>query len=397
MKIVIVSSSDSGGAGIAALRLHKALLAYGADSHMLCLHKSTNEKNVVAFNKSVKTKIIEHLPIPYRQNKYKKYYQELGRCYECFSFPEAVFDISEHPLIKEADIINLHWVGSMLNYPHFFANVNKPIIWTLHDRNPFLGIAHLYGDRDKNVKFLTLEKEIQLIKENAIKQHRNITIINLCGWMKEYSEKSNSFKDAHHVIIPNSVDTTIFKIYDKTIIRNLFDIPLDKPVFMFACQTINNFWKGFDILVEAIKKINKECYFLVIGSKTSSLLNTDNIKYLGTIKDERLMALMYSASDAFLLPTREDNLPNTMVESLCCGVPVISFTNGGMRDTIKTMFNGILVEQMDSTHFANAINIFIDNIDRFDKDEISQDAISKFNPQVQAKNYMDLFSNILCQ
>ena len=395
MKIVIVSSSDCGGAGIAALRLHKALLAYGVDSSMLCLHKTTNEEKVYAFHKSILTKVIEHLPIPYRQNKYKKFYNDLSKCYECFSFPEAVFDISNHPLIQNADIVNLHWIGNMLNYPLFFSKVKKPIVWTLHDRNPFLGIAHLFGDRDKNIQYKKLESQVHRLKENAIHKHHNLTVVNLCGWMKEYSSISSTFKNYNHVIIPNSIDTSIFRVYDRNAIRTLLDIPLDKPVFMFACQNVNNAWKGFDILINAIKHVQKDCYYLVIGSKKSLTLNQDNIKFLGTIKDEKLMALIYSACNAFLLPTREDNLPNTMVEALCCGVPVISFTNGGMKNTITSMFNGILVDTMDEAHFAAAINTFIENMGTFDQDAISKDAISKFNPRIQAQNYVDLFSKIL--
>ena len=395
MKIVIVSSSDNGGAGIAALRLHRALLAYGADSSMLCLTKTTNEEKVYAYHKSIMTRMIEHSPIPFRQNKYKKYYKELDKCYECFSFPEAVFDISEHPLIQNADIINLHWVGSMLNYPLFFSKVKKPIVWTLHDRNPMLGMAHLVGDRDKNRQFAQLEEKVRSLKERAIHQQSQMTIVNLCGWMKEYSSVSSTFKAYNHTIIPNSIDTSIFRMYDQTAIRKLLNIPLDKPVFMFACQSVNNAWKGFDILVEAIKKVEKECFYLVIGSNKTAYLSSENVKFMGTIKDERLMALLYAASDAFLLPTREDNLPNTMVESLCCGVPVISFTNGGMKNTITTMFNGILVENMDAVHFASAINTFISRMHEFDREEISKDAISKFNPLTQAQRYVELFSKIL--
>ena len=117
IKVVHLCSSNTGGAGIAAHRLNKALRDYGIDSRMLCLNKNGNDPSVEKFNIPLISRILNHIPIPYRQNKYKHIYNELSPHYESLTFPEAIFDISGHHLIEEADIINLHWVGGMLNYP----------------------------------------------------------------------------------------------------------------------------------------------------------------------------------------------------------------------------------------------------------------------------------------
>lgn len=397
MKIAIVSSSDSGGAGIAALRLHKALLNYGVDSSMLCLYKSTDTPKVYEYKKPLLTKVVDHLPfISYRQNKYKRYYKDLSSNYTCFSFPEAIFDISDHPIIKQADIINLHWVGNMLNYPRFFTKVKKPIVWTLHDNNPFQGIAHYRCERTLYEQFRDLENQVCELKSNAINQHPDISVVNLCNWMKIEAEKSKAFTNRPHVIIPNSIDTDVFRVYDKVSIRRQLGLPIEKPILLFVSQSVDNQWKGFDILTSAIKQLEKDCYLLIVGEASGNLDIPKEKTFTGTINDEQLMAYMYAAADVFILPTLEDNLPNTMVESLCCGTPVITFSNGGMTDYIKDYKNGIIVREHKAECLLNAINIFLENMEKFDvRSRISHEGHENFAPRLQAKRYVELYKSIL--
>lgn len=398
MKVLILSSSDCGGAGIAALRLHKALMENGIDSSILCFFKGTNTPKVYRsrVNKSLFVKAIERISIPFKQNKYKKYHQLLLQgTYEIWSFPEAIYDISKHPLVKQADIINIHWIGNHLNYESFFRNVKKPIVWTLHDMNPFLGIAHYCGDRDNHPQFLFLEEQIRQIKLKAIAQHPNVSVVNLCDWMKSYSSKSEAFANRKHAVIPNSIDITTFKVHDKTEVRKELDLPLDKPILLFVSQSVGNRRKGFDLLQEALTKLNRNCVLLVVGSVSDSLKELSNCRFIGTVVEEQRMAMLYASADAFILPSREDNLPNTMVESLCCGTPVISFSNGGMRDHIQTLKNGVLVEMMTADALLEGIHLFLDNITQFDCESISQEAHLLFSPVNQAKSYMEFFQTIL--
>lgn len=396
MKIAIVSSSDSGGAGIAALRLHKALMASGVDSSMLCLHKASDTPKVYEYKRSLFSKVIDHLPfIPHKQNKYKKHYPVLSECYECFSFPEAIYDISSHPLIQQADVVNLHWVGSSLDYSRFFKNVRKPIVWTLHDMNPFLGISHYYGDRDANLQFSSLEEKVRELKYEAISQHPNVSVVNLCHWMKDASEKSEALSNRRHTVIPNSIDINTFKIYDRTKIRRELSLPLDKPVLLFVSQSVKNKRKGFDLLQDALKGLTRDCVLLVVGGVDEELKTRDNCIFVGSVNNEQRMAMLYAASDAFILPSREDNLPNTMVESLCCGTPVISFSNGGMRDHIQTLKNGVLVEEMTAEALLEGINLFWDNASLYNRSKISENAHEVFSPTMQAKRYMDFFQSVL--
>lgn len=393
MRIVHISQNDSGGAGLAALRLHKALLSVGQESFLLCLNKNTNEENVVRYTPSIFSKIISHTLFPYKQNKYKQFVKLYDKDYECTSFPDALFDISKHPLVQSADIVNLHWVGSMLNYQQFFSSVRKPIVWTLHDQNPFLGIAHYYSDQKKNKQHLLLENKLMLKKTNAIHKHGSLTIVALNEWMRRLSEGSKTFASFPHYIIKNCVDTSIFKYYDKKQLKNLFGVPTNLPVFMFVSQHVDNPRKGFDLLAQALSFLDKPSYLIVVG-RNIDLVQRENVLCLNTVKDERLMAFLYAASDAFILPSREDNLPNTMLESLCCGTPVITMPTGGMLDVINDS-NGILAEDISVSALTNALNVFIQNKDAFSPEKIAENARLLFSSTEQANSYIELYENIL--
>lgn len=395
-KVLHISASDSGGAGIAARRLNDALNEFGIHSRLLCLHKTSKSKMVTSVNIPFVSKAISHLPIPVRQNKYKRILKKESKNYEALTFPEAIFDISNHPLVKEADIINFHWLGGILNYPSFFKKVKKPIVWTLHDMNPFLGMAHYQGDLKANPHNSEIESKIKRLKTKAYNNHPSITIVNLCEWMKDYSSQSDSFKNREHHIIRNSLNVDVFKLRDKNCIRKALEIPDDKPVVMFCSQHLANPRKGFDLLLDALSMILSDCNLISVGNSNNiKLSEKQNIIPFGNVSDQRLLAMLYASADIFVLPSREDNLPNTMLESLCCGTPVIAFGNGGMRDIIENGINGIIVEDYCAKSLADAIDSSLLNLNRYNPSEISKKASIMFSPHNQAAAYDALYRSLL--
>ena len=393
MRIVIISQSDSGGAGIAALRLHKALLAANIDSWLLCFQKKCDCENVVVVKRPLFCKIIDTLPLPINNKKYNRTIKKIWLNYECMSCPNSIDYLTNHPLVQAADIINLHWVGSRLSYNKFFKKVKKPIVWTLHDMNPFLGYAHYLSDIQKLSSNRFYDDNLRKQKEQWIHQSDKINVVALCNWMKKHSEKSDALGRYPHYIIPNSIDTTIFRSYSKSAIRELFEIPTDEKVLLFVSQ-YNNDRKGFDIIAQGIEDLTG-CTLMIVGINYEPITTKCKIKDLGRIADQHYMALVYACADAFLLPSREDNLPNTMLESLCCGTPVISTKNGGMADIIQNGENGYIAEEINSTSFRQSIDKFLTEGVSMSNEQISEKAHSMFAPSVQAKGYIDLFKSLL--
>jgi glycosyltransferase involved in cell wall biosynthesis len=121
----------------------------------------------------------------------------------------------------------------------------------------------------------------------------------------------------------------------------------------------------------------------------------NNIKELGAISDERLMSIVYSAADVFIIPSLMDNLPNTVLEALMCGTPVIGFPIGGIPDMLQNGFNGLVTSEVNSLSLCETIEIFLKTKDSFNRDEIRNNALSKYSYHIQAKNYLKLYKSIL--
>ncbi len=143
MNILHINTYDGGGAGNAATRLHTALLSSGIESNILFLKESDkpipnaygylSAKEELPHGKEKKD--IKHLCVLKDTNGIK------GNV-DCgiLTFPRtSCEDLVCHPLVEKADIIHLHWIARFVDYETFFERIDKPIVWTFHDQNPFNG------------------------------------------------------------------------------------------------------------------------------------------------------------------------------------------------------------------------------------------------------------------
>ena len=168
MRIVHISNSYKGGAGIAAYRIHKALLKNGMDSHFICLDEkpvdcymsrfSTREKKTekiclfTMLMEKIKWRLKHHFNIMNKRERLTKDFTKLYPRLKCEAakLPFSDLNILEDTLVQNADIIHLHWIAQMLDYPSVFKKVRPAVVWTLHDMNPFQGIFHYKEDEKRN-------------------------------------------------------------------------------------------------------------------------------------------------------------------------------------------------------------------------------------------------------
>jgi len=327
---------------------------------------------------------------------------------ELYSFPNSNVDITETDLYKEADVVNLHWVANFLDFESFFRKNNKPVVWTLHDMNPFSGGEH-YEERflgiDENgnpIERKKTEKEIKfsnqnlILKKEILSQVDNLILVAPSKWLFEEAQKSEVFKNFKIHYVPYGLDPKIFKPRNQNYSRDILNIPQGKKVVLFVADSISNNRKGFIYLKKAIEQLNDSNLVLcAIGSKNSSIKSFENIIELGSIKDERLMSIAYSAADVFVIPSLMDNLPNTVLESLMCGTPVIGFPVGGITDMIQDGENGFLTDEISVESLKSTLSKFLTAENNFDRMSIRENAVGKYDQKIQADNYIRLFNNIL--
>ena len=401
MNIVHITTYSRGGAFRSAQRLHKGLIKQGINSKILFLEGKILDQNYIKFHQVPKTppeRILKKLklPNPIAISNHKKIKGLIGD-FEKLSLPNTPYRVEDHPLLKWADVINLHWVSDFIDYSRFFKKIKKPIVWTLHDMNPFMGVFHYQNDFDNNEVYQSLDMSMRDYKRQCLKNSK-IKIVAPSKWLKKESTHSLVFKGFQHYHIPYGINTEVFQRHEKSFSRKVLAIAKTKTVFLFVVDFLISKRKGGSLIVEAMERVIQNFENVIImtvgnGNIESEVLK-DHIVNLGSINDDRLMSIIYSASDALLLPSAEDNLPNVMIESLVCGTPVITNFTGGMKDVIISGINGLFARHHEATEFEEVISNFIKTQATFNNHEIIENAIQKFELNIQALNYIKLYNTL---
>lgn len=397
MNILHINTQLKGGAAKACIRLHEGLLRAGVASKLLTLDETkTDVPEVYRYtdfygNSLVKAskKIAAKLARRRRQAKLLSY----PTASDGFFLVNSSFDITANPLYKGADIIHLHWVNDFLDYPSFFKNNTKPIVWTTHDMTPFTG-GYAF---EQNFPFEAYEKLTR--KQADIKktcyENQSITVVTPSQWMKEKVEASELMGNfpVHH--IPNGIDTAIFKLTDKEEARQKLRLPQDSCIVLFVAHNISVKRKGFDILLETVRTLYvNNVLLVVVGREWEAPEKIPAHRYLGEVKSAEEMSLIYSAADVFVMPSTEDNFPNTTIEALSCGTPVAGFNIGGVSEQIEHGENGVLCEKTEAFALKNSILKLLQQ-HRFDRTEISKKAHEKYALQVQSGRMKTIYNSIL--
>jgi glycosyltransferase involved in cell wall biosynthesis len=402
MKVLHVSTYRTGGAGIAAFRLHKGLLALGVASEFLYICHETA---------GIIKKPTQPLPPP--QPLYSRAISRVLKRlsdkrvtssgaeesvkgnYEAFTSPITNFDITQHPAYEAADIVHLHWVADLLDYPTFFAKNVKPVVWTLHDMNPLQGGFHYLGDAAANPHLADLEHEYLHIKEKALSTADNLSVVALSKWLMHLSSSNSILQGFTHRLIPNGVDKNIFKPFNKEFAREILGLPVTNTIVLFVSERLSVRRKGFDLMQEVINRFSDQEQVLFCAVGIQDIAPQRNTVYLNAIHDERLMAVVYAACDIFIMPSREDNLPNVMLEALACGTPVIATPVGGIRDVVIPGLNGLLAQAVSVEGLYEALRMFLSRKSIFNQEQIREDFLKKYTIEKQVSAYLELYNEIL--
>ncbi len=417
MKVLHICTQDSGGAGIAAYRLHIGLKSIGVKSKMLVLHRSSSDGDVVRFaqNNNIFRRLWGKLRNRLISSEFNVYKDTRPKGLDMFSDDRTIYDIGKHSLVKEADIINLRWITRMVDHREFFRDVhNKAIVWRLSDMNPFTGGCHYsqgctkyetgcgacpqLGSTDTG----DLSKRIFSRKQKAYRG-RNICVVTPSKWLGDCAKKSFLFNHFKTEVIPNGVSTTVFSRRDKRFSRDVLKLPQDKILILFGAD-YNSERKGFRYLMEALRLLKErkdasKIALVIFGSHYSEDALEDvgfSVFQLGYIHDEPLLSCVYSAADIFVIPSLEDNFPNTVIESMACGTPVVGFSIEGALDMVRPGETGLSVKARDAEQLAEQIKWMI-----YHSKERKQMGLNarklieqEYTLEIQANRYQELYSSL---
>ena len=414
MRVLCVNKFDlKGGAAIASHRLHKGLIQSGIDSRMLVQQKSTDDRTVLGpktkfgagFN--LLRKHVDNFPLViYRNRKKKPFFLQW--------LPNSLQSKID---FIDPDIIHLNWICGGYIPINALAKFNKPIVWTFHDMWAFTGGCCYSGECTGYVKHCgkcpqlgsRREKDLSFWgwqRKKCVLEKLNLTIVTPSKWMGDCAAQSSLLKDKTIRVIPNGIDLNRFKPLDQSVCRNILGLPLDKKLVLFgAVDATSDLRKGFHYLSSVFAELKKSSLagkteLVVFGAGEPENPPELGFKatYLGRLYDEISIALLYSAVDVFIVPSLEDNLPNTVLESMACGTPCVAFTVGGLPDMIDHLENGYLAKALDASDLANGLHYVLNRSDvEYDEMRINarQKAVRDYDIQIVSERYKKLYEEII--
>jgi len=380
MKILHLSTSDHEGAHGAAYRVHSALRRRGHESKMLVVNKGRDDPTISSFAQS--TDLLSRIRRRARRGliarDFSRYRPTRPGGLERFSDDRSPFAGEFARSLPECDVINLHWVADFIDYGAFFKNVARrvPVVWRLADLNAFTGGCHYDGGC---TRFLAgcgacpqlgstdpsdLSHVIWTRKRLALRSvdPAGLHIVATSRWLADQAKQSSLLARFPVSIIPNMIDPEVFAPRDRRLARQVLGVPNDARVVLFVSQSTTNTRKGLPLLTEAVETppLIDNLVLVSVGSGKPVLSTRIRHVHLGHVANERLLSLIYSAADLFVIPSLQETFGQTVLEAMACGVPVVGFDVGGIPDMVRPGKTGLLAPVGDTVALRRAIADLLD-------------------------------------
>lgn len=412
MRVLIVNTSDrTGGAAVAANRLMMALNNHGVKAKMLVRDKLSDSLTVVGLPKSPLLHwhfLWERLVVFCHLHFSRRHLFEAD-------IANSGSDITRLPEFQEADIIHLHWINQgMLSLSDIrkILRSGKPVVWTMHDIWPATAICHVTlgcrrfttgchhcrllpgGGSDGDLSARVWRKKERLLEGGGI------YFVACSRWLEGEAKASRLLRGQKITSIPNPIDTHVYRRGDRQEARRRLGLPLDRQLILFASQRATNENKGMQYLVEACRLLGDlpQAAVVILGGHAEEVapqLPLEAIP-LGYVNDEQRIVDIYQAADVFVLPSLSENLPNTIMEAMACGLPCVGFRVGGIPEEIDHKRNGYVAEYRNACDLANGIRWVLTSAK---SDELSRDCVRKvtqnYSQQSVALRYIDVYEQAM--
>lgn len=423
LRIMVLCTSDGGGAGQAASRLHDGLRATGVDSEMYVAWKKNHARNVHVFPDQNPVVAMQggraNVSWINAANKSQRNlasgYPQRDTGFEMFSDGESSSSLTTLPLADDFPIINLHWIANFVNVEaslDFLAS--RPVFWTLHDMRPFTGGCHYstgctrymeqcgacpqLGSSDaRDVSFDVWRKQMGLYRK------LNLHIVAPSRWLAECAHTSSLFRKFPVHIVENGHPMHIFRPLNRMLLREKMGIAPHEFVLGFSADDLQNRRKGMQYLFACLEHLatRKSCdaiRVLLLGNNPpKTLLHAGlPIDVTGPVSRPEDMAAYYNVLDAAVLPSLEDNAPNVIIEAAACGTPTAAFAAGGIVDMISHGETGWLAPAKDAENLAKGLEWLCAHRQEPRIRQLCRvTALERWNAPVQAGKYKVLFEEAL--
>jgi len=415
MVVHIGICEEGNGAARASRRLHSGLRREGVKSKMFVKYKKNDNKYIYSFNKpsGVFSRLKVRLSKEFIKYDYYSYIHKRPEDSESFHDDRVPYGRYVLDQIPNADVLNLHSVYGLLDHISFFSRVSVPVVWTIHDTFPFTGgceytlgckryleacgrCPQLGSETEQDPSRRVWERKRRayrpLIEENRLR------VVAPSTWMAEEARSSSLFSEAPVDIIPNGLDPDVFRPRDIEGVASALGIPPEHRIVLFLASSTENPRKGFDLFAEAAEGIDQEeVSFVSVGGGQPDLAEHLHHVHLGHVESDLLLSVFYSLADLFVIPSRQDNLPNTVLESMACGTPVVGTDAGGIPDMVRPGETGWLAESGNVRDLREALETALRKEGKRNRrgTRCRQVVEEEYTIERQAKAYEELYRSLV--
>ncbi len=420
MTVLHLSTNDGGGgAARAAHRLHTGLRRLGHESTLLVLKRTGDDPSVRKMTWSDDWRVRLRRSRRRRQvDRDFAAYRPLPKAFEWYSDDrsEAGYDLVRQ--LPACDVVNLHWVGGFVDHELFWPHLppGVPVVWRMADMAPLTGGCHYdlgcgkFAARCGACPVLGSTVEHDLSR--AVWQRRHAAMagvaddrLHLVGtsrWIAAESRRSSLLSRFPVTVIPNGLDATDFAPRDKGFARDTLGVPREAKVVLFVADTSDMVRKGFEYVVKALGGLTDrpDLFLLSVGFGKPAIPSTLRHRSVGRVSNDRMLSLVYSAADVFVIPSLQESFGQTVTESMACGTPVVGFDTGGIPDMVRPGVTGYLAKVGD----ADALRAELLRVLDLPPDQYAamsatcrRVAVEEYTLDLQARRYAELYASLVAK
>lgn len=424
-RILVLSTSDGGGAGIAARRLHSSLRQGGLNSLMYVRFKQSRDEGVylppipgqrAPMGAEQGAYVLpgyfecEHKRVSLLSRKYPEHVPNL----EYFTTPGPSLSLEGIPLIADFDLISLNWMSCFLDPAAAIQGFQgKPLVWTVHDMHPFTGGCHyagsctrykercgccpLLGSKDpEDISFQTWRARMGAFKR------LDLHVVCTTRWMAERVRQSSLLGKKPVEVIPYALPLDLFRPREREGIRSGFGFSGDDFVLMFSAQSMSVERKGARYLLDALRRIpagplRSQIKILLIGKQPDQAFFETGFSthYGGFVSDNEQLARFYNAADLFVFPSLEEAFGQVAAEATACGTPTVAFAAGGIPEIVEHKKTGWLADIGDAEGLATGFDwLYAQKDGASIRRRCRASALEKWNANQTTKRYIELFERL---
>lgn len=411
MKVAHVTFTDHGGGAAAIARsLHAGLRRAGVASHMVVAVKHGDDPAVHqpasarARHWAAISGTVDQMPLRRYRDRQPV---DFSPGWVGSRVPKRVRELAP-------DLVHLHWINSGFVRIEELRKLPRPLVWTMHDKWPITGGCHVsYGcERFREScgacpllgsdRVRDLSRKVHSRKRRAWRD-LDLTVVGVSRASRDNARASSLFGAKDVRVIHNGIDTVAFSPKDPAGAREMLKLPPDKRLILFgAIGATSDRNKGFHLLEPALQRLarrRRDCEAVIFGSGRPEIAPDMGMPahYLGRFHDPVALAMVYAACDAMVVPSLEEGLASTAIESMACGTPVVCFDTSGLKDVVEDRVTGYRARRYEDEDLAAGIAWVLEEGERSStlREAGRARVLAHFTHERMVEDYRALYTELL--